>query len=232
MKPKIPNRNADLVRYVRKRRCLQIFGFVLWSAALVSGAFTYNAAHQTYPPEDRILGWKLAVWIAVSLVSGFLIFRVYKILFVRTVVGRITHSDLSHNYTHSADPGVTDSVSYDFRLHTHLTLKTADGKRKRLSFEQKDGFYLYYYEGNRICRFAGLPYPLCDSDNAVRPKRRHAEGTDGPFDDLSGDFLCVACGRFNKDLHAPCGKCGHSLIAPREVFGNADASSWTEDETK
>ena len=223
MAVKIPKKNADLIRYVRVRGFLQTLGFALWVAALVSGALAYNAAHQTYPPEDRILGWKLAVWIAAAVVSGFFLFRIRKLIFSRTVVGEVIASGLSHGYTHSADPGASSAVSYDFRLHTHLTVKTERGKRKKLKFEQKPGFYLYYYEGNRVCKLAGLPYPICDPAHAARPERGKAAGAEDPHDDPSGGYLCVACGRINKELNAPCEGCSHSLIDPRELFGYPNA---------
>ncbi len=215
MRIRIPKENGDLRRYVLRRRCLQMFGYLLWTAALVYGAIAYNAAHATYPPHRLILGWKLAVWIAAVLVSGFFLFRVPGMIKGRGFVGTIKRSSLAHSYTHSADPGAADPVDYDFRLHTSLVVQTEQGKRRRVRFEQKPGFYLYYYEGTRICKLSGLPYPLRDpaSVTSTEDGNRKTHG-----DDLSGGHLCVACGRLNRHLEQPCTGCGLSLIDPCVLF--------------
>ncbi len=223
MKPAIPARNRDLRQYVLRRRAAKLAAYLLWMLVFLFSALAYNRAHQTYRPERLLLGWRLAVWLAAGAVVGFFIFRIGRLLRDRTFEGVIEKSGLSHTYASSADPGVGSPVNYDFRLHTYLIVRTGSGKRRRVRFEQKQGFYLYYYEGTYLCHFAGLPYPICDPSRRIQPKRqpaesRRAEGTESPFDDLSGGILCAACGCMNQSLSAPCGRCGHSLINPADLW--------------
>lgn len=222
MKLRIPERNRDVRRYVLRRRVLQLLGYALLVLAFGLGACGYNQAHQTYPPEKRILGWRLAVWMLAAVLLGFLLLRVWRIFTLRTVEGTIERSRLSHTYTSSSDPGVTSPVNYDFRLHSTLTLRDGKGRRRYLSFEQKPGFYLYYYPGTHCCRLSGLPYPICDPARRASPERRHTEGARDPFDDLSGGYVCVACGLLNPSAEGYCARCGLSIIDPRDLWGDRE----------
>lgn len=217
MKPIIPKRNRDLRRYVIRHRCLRLAGYLLWLFAFLFGALAYNNAHQTYPPNRLILGWKLLVWMLIALLLGFFLFRIWKLFTDRSFEGIIERSSLSHTYTPSEDPGTVRPMSYDFRLNTRLLVRTAEGKKRYIRFEQKPGFYIYYYEGSRICHFSGLPYPICNPENHPKPPRR-AEGAENPFDDLSGGYLCAACGRMNSDSAGVCAGCMHSLIDPKDIW--------------
>ena len=222
MKRKLPVQNRDLKGYVLRRRLFQIVGYLLWIAAFAMGAWSYNDAHQTYPPHRRIIGWKLAIWLAVAAVAGFFLLRLWRFFTLRSVEGVVVENRLSHSYTHSADPGAQNSVSYDFRLNTYLVIRDESGKRRRLRFEQKPGFYLYYYPGTRVCRFAGLPYPVRDPNSVTEaPRRKRGEGS---HDDLSEGFLCVACGFLNNpSADTPCGCCGHSLVDPKAVWDERES---------
>lgn len=214
-KTAIPKQNKDLRRYVLRRKWMRVLWFLLWVTVLIVGALSYNNAHQTYPPERRILGWKLALWIAAAVVSGFFLFRLYRFFTDRTFCGYIERSALSHSYSSSADPG--EAASYDFRLNTSLILRTDVGKRKRIRFEQKPGFYLYYHEGTYVCHLEGLPYPVCDPSRRTLP-----EGITEKDADAAG-YLCAACGMINPELARPCASCGHSLIDPEKLWrGGAD----------
>ena len=224
LKARIPERNRDLLRYVRRRRLAQLTGYVAFVAAFALGANAYNASHQTYPPEKQLLGWRLALWMLAALLIGFFLFRLWRFFTRCTVEGRILHAGLSHGYVPSDDPGAANAVSYDFRVHSYLTVEDEKGKRHRLRFEQKPGFYLYYYPGTRLCRFAGLAYPLCDPRSACRPERRRRAGEGDPHDDLSGGSICVACGLLNRSSEQVCGRCGLSLIDPAEVWKDTDPS--------
>ena len=221
MKKRLPDCNRDLRGYVRRRRFFQIVGYCLWVAAFAMGAWSYNDAHQTYPPHRRIIGWRLVIWLGAAAVIGFFLLRIWRFFSLRQVEGVVVKNQLSHSYTHSADPGAQNSVSYDFRLNTYLVIRDARGKHRRLRFEQKPGFYLYYYPGTQVCRFAGLPYPLKNPKcEAELPPWRTIEDA---HDDLSGGFLCVACGYLNNpSADAPCGCCGHSLVDPAEVWREGD----------
>ena len=224
MKRRIPEENRDLRSYVLRRRLLQLTGFTLWLAAFGFGAWFYNDSHQTYPPQRRIVGWRLLLWMLVAAAVGFFLFRLWKFFTQRGVEGAVAESGLSHSYTPSADPGAGNPVNYDFRLNTYLVIRDEKGKRRRLRFEQKPGFYLYYYEGTHVCKLSGLPYPIRDPERCCRPARRYSEGARDPHDDLSGGYLCAACGNLNNwDLSVPCGRCGLSLVDPAKLFQNESA---------
>ena len=193
---KIPKQNRDLARYVLKKDILRLFGLAVWLAAWLGGAMLYNNNHQTYPPERRMIGWRLWLWMGIALVIGFFLFRVSKSLFDKSFRGVITENANSRGYTPSQDPGRTTVGSYDFRLHTRLRVRTADGRRKRIGFEQKDGFYSYYHEGNEILHLRGLPYPI-----HLDPTHPHG-------------CVCSACGTWYKSYQTRCDTCHHTIIDP------------------
>ena len=213
MKQGIPSNNRDLRRYVARNLVLRLMGYVVWIAAFWLGAQGYNDSHQTNPPEQRIVGWRMAVWMMAAAAIGFFLFRLWRLITQRGLEGRIEKSKLSHSYASSADPGAGNSINYDFRMHTYLVIRDKRGRRRRIRFEQKSGFYLYYYPGSYVRRFAGLPYPVRDPRQIPM-----IEGKGDNHDDLSNGYLCVACGNLdNRDLKVPCGRCGYSLIDPAEV---------------
>ena len=193
---KIPQKNADLRRYVFWKDARRLVLFLLWTSALIAGALSYNANHQTYPSHRLILGWKLALFVAATVLSGILIFGVWR-LFARTVEGTVEASGLSRSYSASKDPG--RSLHYDFQINTALRIKTDRNKIKRIRFEQKDGFYHYYHEGTRIVRLRGLPYPI-----NLDPDAPHG-------------YVCAACGGMAQTTEDGCPLCGYSLIDPKEL---------------
>ena len=196
---KIPKKNTDLRRHVLRRDLLRILGCLLWVALLVGGAVAYNNAHQTYPDYRRMVGWRMALWVGLAVLSGFFIFRMWKFFTDRACVGTIVTSGLSHTYTASPDPGATNGVDYDFRTNTALRLRLDNGKLRRLRFEQKPGFYLYYHEGERVAKFRGLPYPT-----NLDPDQTHG-------------CICSACGAWRKDHLDYCEVCGMTLIDPKDL---------------
>ncbi len=213
MKP-IPKRNRDLLLYVRKRKLIRSLLAVIWIGFLISGVWIYNYSHRAYTVHTPITGWKFALWVVIAVVSGILIFRLPKVFFDRSFEGIIERSGLSHSYSPSADPG---SSEYNFRLNTSLLIRTPNGKRRRIKFEEKSGFFIYYHEGNRIFHFAGLPYPLADirQTDALSPKSSRAADT--REDRFPGNYLCVACGRLRQTPDT-CDVCGHSIIDPKDIF--------------
>ena len=215
----IPMRNRDLIRYVRKKKLIHGLLALLWTVLLVSGAVAYNQAHRTYPPDRQIIGWKFALWVAIAVVSGILIFRLPKLFLDRGFEGVIERSGLSHSYSRSPDPGASE---YNFRINTVLRVRTSDGKRKRIRFEDKSGFFQYYHEGTRICHFPGLPYPLADIRGLDSPPKKVPRSADARENRPFGDYLCVACGRFRKTPEI-CETCGLSVIDPKDVFDKEEA---------
>ena len=195
----IPKKHRDLRRLAATRTVLRVFGYLLWLALWYSGATVYNLNHMTYPPERRMVGWRLAIWMGIAVLSGILLFRMWKLITDRTVCGVIESSGLSHGYTPSEDKTLLQGGDYDFRLHTVLVIRSENGKRRRIRFEQKNGFYMYYHEENRIIRFRGLPYPLNTDPQA------------------KNGYVCSACGFWSKSYEESCPACYRSLIAPEEM---------------
>ena len=196
---RIPKENRDLLWYVLRRDAFRLFGFAVWVGALLLGAISYNNNHKTYPPERLMIGWKLWLWIALAVLTGFFLFRVWKFFTDRPFRGVIESNGNSRSYSASQDPGATSGASYEFRLNTSLRVRSQDGKLHRIRFEQKNGFYSYYHEGNEIAHFHGLPYPLnLDS--------KHENG-----------WVCVACGTWYKAKIDRCDHCHHTLIDPDKL---------------
>ena len=197
---KIPRQNRDLRRYVLRNDVIRSLLFVLWVAMWIFSAYLYNDRHQTYVYERKILGWKLVFLIAAALISGFFIFRLWTFFTHRTICGKIESNDLSRSYSSSGDPSLVKSLQStksDFHLNTVLKIRLPNGKRCRIRFVQKDGFYQYYAPNCRIVRFHGLPYPV-----------RISEGN---------GYLCAACGRIYKEKESFCEDCHHSLIDPSDL---------------
>lgn len=192
----IPKKNKDLRRYVLKNDLLRILGFVLWVALWWGGAIAFNNNHQTYPDERRMVGWRLYLWLGIAVITGFLIFRLWKFLTDRTFRGRIMSNDNSRSYTQSQDPG---SSEYDFRLNTKLKIQQPNGAVRRIRFEQKNGFYTYYYEGTEILHLHGLPYPI----------NLDKSGKNGS--------VCSACGTWYQSKRDRCDVCNHTIIDPEDL---------------
>jgi hypothetical protein len=191
----IPKQNRDLRWLVVRRDVLRALGFLLWLGVWLAGALLYNHNNRHLAEHRLILGWKLAVWMGGALVIGILLFRVWRFFTDRTRHGVILASGLSRAYDNSKDPGAANAMDYDFRLNTRLKLRLANGRCVRLTFEQKNGFYAYYHEGEEILHFHGLPYPI-NLDEAA------AHG-----------HLCAVCGRIHQKQPTRCEACGHSLIS-------------------
>ena len=195
----LPKRNRDLKRYALRRDLFRLLGYLLWIAIWIGSALVYNAEHPNYPHRFQIVGWRMFFLVAATLVSGFLFFRIWRLFTDRTVRGVIEVSSLSHSYSASSDPG--GAVDYDFRLNTKLRIRKSDGKTKTLCFEQKRGFYHYYYEGKSILSIHGLPYPIRTDD------------------DPSVGYVCAVCGTWSETKANICAHCGRSMIDPKEIDG-------------
>ena len=193
---RIPKENRDLARYVLKKDLLRVIGFLLWMAIWWGGAVAYNNNHKTYPPERLMVGWRLWLWLAVAALSGFFLFRLWKFITDRTFCGTVVYSGNSRSYSPSQDPGNSE---YDFRLNTRLKIELPDGRFRRIRFEQKNGFYNYYHEGNRVLRLHGLPYPI----------NLDTEAKDG--------YVCSACGTWYEKKHTRCESCNHTMIDPGKL---------------
>lgn len=199
---KIPSQNKDLRRYVFRKDLRKIALYAVWLAIWYFGAYAYNQDHQSYPPARLMVGWKLLLWMAASALLGFVIFRVWTFFTDRSYRAIITRSGLSQSYEASKDPGLHNATDYDFRLNTALHVKKkGDGKNRRIHFEQKIGFYFYYYEGTEIVKLHGLPYPIAVGNQHPDARER----------------ICAACGQISVDNESHCHVCGHSLIDPADL---------------
>jgi hypothetical protein len=151
-----------------------------------------------------MVGWKLLLWMSASLLLGFVIFRIWTLFTDRSYRAVITRSGLSQSYEASRDPGLHNATDYDFRLNTALLVKReGKDKSRRIHFEQKMGFYFYYYEGTEIVKLHGLPYPIAVGNQHPDTKKR----------------ICAACGQIapDNDTESHCHACGHSLIDPADL---------------
>ncbi len=198
-----PKKYSDLRRYVILRDVRRLACYIAWLAVFFLGAIGYNQSHQTYPEEQKILGWRLFVWMMIGAILGCFIFRIWKLFLMPYRRGKVLRSGMTNTYTPGEDPGLVNKVSYDFRLKNKLLMQGENGKKFRLAFEQKTGSYVYYTEGKTLVRYHGLPYPV-DTDPTS-----------------TGGYVCAACGRMHPQLVDVCGQCGLSLIDPKDVESSA-----------
>lgn len=202
MKRSIPVRNQDLRRLVLRRRLIRLGLYLLWLSVLLLGANRFNASHELHP----LSGWRLALWLGGGAAVGFVLLRVYRLLTDRSFVGTIRRAGISRR-----------AKGDEVRLHTTLRLTDeGTGRRRRLRFEQKDGFYLLFHEGVRVCKLSGLPYPLPDPQTVPDLT---APDTDRPNTAKSADRFCVVCGRVESPVAERCAGCGYSLLHAEELFG-------------
>ena len=207
--PRLPQKNRDLRRLALRRDLFRLLGWLLWIAVWLGGAASYNANHQTYPDHRRLVGWRLLLLLLIAAGVGFLLFRCWKLFFDRSVSGVIRSTRISR----SAAP-LSDGASSDEEVRINLVLKLVDDNQKthRMRFEQKNGFYHYYGEGERIVRFHGLPYPTNTNPDAVH------------------GCVCSLCGAHAPELRAYCEVCGLSIVDPkllREEQASGDAEAPT-----
>ena len=200
---RLPKQNRDLKRYVLKKDIRRVVLYLLWMLAWYSGAVFYNYSHQTYPPERRMEGWRLLLWMLASAALGFFFFRIYLFFTDKSYRGVITVSGLSQSYEASRDPGLSNSIDWDFRLNTALRISVPGEKQtRRVHFEQKRGFYFYYYEGTEILKLRGLPYPLAVGN-------RHPDAL---------PKVCLACGQIAGTDETQCSVCFHTLVDPETLL--------------
>ena len=194
---KIPSKYKDLRRYVFKNDCKRVLLFALWILLWCVAVVYYNRQNASSIASRPLSGWRLWVLLAAVTVIGFFLFRIWKFFTDRAFSGVILSSDNLHDYSPSKDPSTTGALRYEFRLNTAILVRDDNQKKHRLRFEQKDGFYTYYYEGTRVIHLRGLPYPIRTDEK---------EG-----------YICAACGRIHATLQSHCDVCSHSLIDPKDL---------------
>lgn len=202
MKRSIPARNQDLRRLVLRRRLIRLGLYLLWLSVLLVGANRFNASHTLHP----LSGWRLAAWLGGGAVIGFVLLRTYRLLTDRSFVGTVRRAGIARR-------AKGDEVSLQTTLR--LTDETT-GRRHRLRFEQRDGFYMLFHEGVRVCKLSGLPYPLPDPQTVPDLT---ASAADRSALAKPADRFCVVCGRCESPFAERCTGCGYSLIHAEELFG-------------
>lgn len=195
---KIPQKYIALRRYALGRLLLRVGGFVGWLLLWIGAAVSYNQNHQTYPAHRRFVGWRMALLAALAVASGILIFRLWQLYTDRTKHGVILSAGISRTHGAAKEDDTTGD-DHEVRLNTALVLQDDDGKKHRLRFEQKNGFYHYYHEGNRIVRLRGLTYPIHLDPNAPH------------------GYVCSVCGRWTAKYTPQCEGCHHPVIHPAEL---------------
>ena len=208
---KIPNEYRDLKRQVFCRDALRVLGFVIWVAVWLCGAASYNLNHQTYPPERRMEGWRFWLLMGIVAAIGVVLFRLWRLFLDRGFCGTVERASLTRSYS-SADESLVAGSDNDFRLNTSLRIRLPNGRVRRIRFEQKNGFYLYYREGEELVHFHGLPYPTNTNPDAVH------------------GCVCSLCGAHAPELRAYCEACGLSIVDPkllREEQASGDAEAPT-----
>lgn len=196
---KIPQQYKELRRHVIQRDVRKIVGFVLWMLFFFGNAVLYNANHQTYSESRRLVGWKLLIFLGIAALLGFFLFRMWTFFTDRTYSGTVRRAGLSHSYSPPDEPYAIKSANYDFRTNTRLEVILENKKRRRVRFEQKNGCYWYYNEGEEIVHFHGLPYPI-----NLDPTAPHG-------------YICLACGRMHKEYQPKCDFCLLELVDPAKV---------------
>lgn len=196
---KIPKQYKDLRRHVLWRDVRKLLGYVAWVLFFLLNALLYNYNHQTYSPDRLLAGWRMILFMAIVVIAGIFVFRMWTFFTDRTYTGTIHTAGLSHSYSPPDEPYGIKAANYDFRTNTKLTVMTDKQKKHRLRFEQKQGSYWYYNEGERIVHFHGLPYPL-NLDTAA-----------------PHGYICLACGRVHKEYQPECEFCFLALVDPKEV---------------
>jgi hypothetical protein len=195
----IPKENRDLRIYVLKKDLLRLIGFATWMALWYAATEFYNNSHQSYTIAGRLEGKRFWFWIGAAALIGFFMFRMWKLVTDVPFRGTVKENGNSRTYSGSEDPGATSRLDYDFRIKTRLKIKGRWGLPRRIRFEQKDGFFSYYHEGEQIVHLHGLPYPI-----NLDPTGKHG-------------YVCAACGTWHQEKTKHCTVCRHTMIDPTKL---------------
>ena len=178
-KIKIPKRNRDVRISAAIRNLKKLFFYI---AYIVMWAVAYSF-YLKAPIHRKFEWWLMAIFCAVVLVSGWLIFNMNKFILDRSFKGKIESMKVTRSYGR----GVSRNGRFKIDYHTYRVLKIKDdkGKKRKLRFQLfDDGYDLYYREGDTVVYFRGTRYPIC----------YEAEGR--------GEHICVVCGvRVNEPKH-------------------------------
>lgn len=207
-KPKIPKRNADLLRYAVSVQLKRVIGCLVYYGAFAAAYLFYlqGALRKPLPPL------LLAVFIAVVAISGAVIFRLDKFFLSRSYAATVRSLSVSRSYGR----GLNREAKFSYDFHSFLNIKSVDrkGRERKCKIQLfDDGYDGYYREGDRIVAFRGLNYPLSLEAEArgehiccvcgVRSYDRDARGATSRVrgeKDETGTYSCPSCGRSMIDV--------------------------------
>ena len=197
--------DAALRRRGVLRSYLPLLWFGIWMAVWVGSLITYRAEY----PFIKL--WRMVFAVAVAVFVGVLLFRVWRI-FRGNLEGKILKVKTAHAYRlFRSERGKNER---DF--HVRVVLKVDTGRKsmrgkpisRRVSFPQRNGTYLYYKEGDVICRWRGFSFPESTA---------HA---------VPGARICIFCGEYTEVTdQTRCAVCDRPLP---DRYGNAAAASERE----
>lgn len=198
---KIPD---DIRRYVRKRRVLRVTLWLL-CMGLFSLAFfsSWDSISESVYTEIRVV-----IFIIVLVVSIF-IFRIPKLFFEKTFIGKIVWLEMIHT-TESDMPSKPTMESLYKRVWINAVIELENGKRihkeiaskrtQRLSVPSK-------FQRGIVGNFLANQY--CVGDTVV-----FISGTKfcQVYSEEKESLICVVCGEFSSSDSKKCEHCGHTIL--------------------
>ena len=198
----VPKLNDKLTKYAKTKmfKCVAYYGAYIVFLSAAFGSFVNNR-HEDAEPLPI---WSAYVFATFVLISGWWLFNMNRVIFERTISGRITQYTIKRNYGRS----ISRNASFIIKEFTYiyLTITTDSGKRRHIKVQLfDDGYDGYYKEGDTIVRYRGLNYPISiqsELDHAhlcpvcgVRTyynENRHIDRTQSP-DFVDGWIVCRCC---------------------------------------
>jgi hypothetical protein len=170
---------------------LPLVWFFLWALLWIVSLIWYLEEH---PNVGRL---RLVISGAAAILLGALLLRIWR-CFRGDLEGTVLAVRERHSY--SLFRNESGRRERDFHVRMTLTVDTGRVRRgkpvtRRMDFPIRNGFYLYYREGDRVCLWRGLPYP---------------ESTGREAD--PGSRVCVWCGEYTAQTEQQaCAVCGAAL---------------------
>ncbi len=198
---KIPN---DIKRYVKKRRLLRVALWLL-CVGLFSFAFfsSWDSISESVYTEIRVV-----IFIGVLVVSIF-IFRIPKLFFEKTFIGKIVWLEMIHT-TESDMPSKPTIESLYRRVWVNAVIELENGKRihkeiaskrtQRLSVPSK-------FQRGIVGNFLASQY--CIGDTVI-----FISGTKfcQVYSEEKENLTCVVCGEYSNRENTNCEHCGHTIL--------------------
>ena len=194
-----------LRRSGRLRGYLPLLWLGLWLAVWIASIAAYGKESPSVSPL------RMAVVSVGTGIVGVLLFRVWRV-FRGDVEGRILKVKTAHAYRLFR----TERGKNERDFHVRVVLKVDTGRKsmrgrpivRRVNFPQRNGTYMYYREGDTVCRWRGLPFP--ESTAQAVPGAR----------------ICVFCGEYTEETERTrCAVCDRPLP---DRYGNRERKRLSE----